>query len=211
MTGFFRSVVLVLVCLPLALSGCGPKKSPGKPARTGAKMPVTCIKVLPVKPAIDYEGSLSSKNAADLSRGAVVMDNLLLKTLGTRSEVRFVTNEQLSDTDDHKSSQAMASAGNHSACNLVLETTLHRYRDRDGGQYSANAPASVAFEYSLTAVDSGETLCRSKYDETQSSVFENLFSWGKASSRGFTWVSAEGLLQEGLQDRFDNCPYLDGR
>jgi len=37
---------------------------------------------------------------------------------------------------------------------------------------------------------------------------ENLFNIKAATERGFTWVTAEQLMREGMWDRFEKCSYL---
>ena len=37
---------------------------------------------------------------------------------------------------------------------------------------------------------------------------ENLLSLGNASSRGFSWITAEQLMREGLKERLDQCGYF---
>ena len=51
-------------------------------------------------------------------------------------------------------------------------------------------------------------LCHGRFDERQQSVMENLLSLGKASSRGFSWITAEQLMREGLKERLDQCGYF---
>jgi hypothetical protein len=85
---------------------------------------------------------------------------------------------------------------------------LRRYKDRVGGQYTAKEPASVAFDFRLIAIPEGAVLCSGTFDEVQKSVMENLFNIKAATERGFTWVTAEQLMREGLRARFEKCSYL---
>ncbi len=211
MTGFFRAAILVLGSLQIMLSGCGSKGTAKESTQMRSQFSTTCIGVLPSGTTIDYDNNFSYDDAKSLSRGVAVMDRILLQQLGGQKDVRFVTTDQLAGLDDFVAEKPLARvqlAGKYLSCNAVLETTLHRYEDRNGGEYSADTPASVTFEYRLIAVTSGEVLCRGKFDETQRSVMENLYAWNKASSRGFTWISAEELLGEGLKERFSGCSYL---
>ena len=80
--------------------------------------------------------------------------------------------------------------------------------ERDGGDYSVNQPASVSFKYQLIHVPTGTTLCLGVFDETQQTLLSNLFSFSKASSRGFKWVKAEQLAREGLHEKLNDCRYL---
>ena len=73
---------------------------------------------------------------------------------------------------------------------------------------TAEEPASVAFEMKLIGIDTGVVLWSAKYDEVQKSALENLYDWGKSRSRGFTWITAEELMKEGIQEKFGVSPYF---
>ena len=90
----------------------------------------------------------------------------------------------------------------------VLVLRLFRYINREGKTYSVSQPASVSFEYSLLHVPSGKVLCTGVFDETQESLFSNLFSFKQASRRGFSWITARELTMEGLKEKFKACRYL---
>ncbi len=90
----------------------------------------------------------------------------------------------------------------------VLISRLIRYRQLEGKKYGANEPASVSFDYSLIHLESGKTLCKGSYEETQKTLFSDLLSFGKASKRKFEFVSAEALLREGVERKFGDCRYL---
>ena len=74
--------------------------------------------------------------------------------------------------------------------------------------YGVKEPAAVTFDYRLYEVNEGKVLCHGRFDERQQSVMENLLTLGKASSRGFSWITAEQLMREGLKERLDQCGYF---
>jgi len=98
--------------------------------------------------------------------------------------------------------------GQQMGVDAVMLTLVSRYTERDGGDYSVNQPASVSFKYQLIHVPTGKELCMGVFDETQQTLLSNLFSFSKASSRGFKWVKAEQLTREGLNEKLNDCQYL---
>lgn len=214
-----RRNLLLGTCILLALAGCGGKGAtvpPGAQAPAAAAAPaeitLSCVAVLPTTTVVNRDGKVRFEDAKALEDGARAVDDLLPQLLA-RSKVplRFLTARQLEGILGDASLRPLAQAravGRQVSCNGVLSLTMKRYTQRVGGNYSVDQPASVAFSYSLLATDSGQTLCRGEFDETQASLLENLFAIDKASSRGFQWVTAEALLREGLTERLGDCRYL---
>ncbi len=211
-----RSILLVALSL-FMLSGCGGKGG-GSTAQTGAAgeapadVALSCVAVLPANTVVNRDGKVSFEEAKALEQGARTIDELLPQVLvKSRVPLRYLTERQMEGLvgDAGGRPQAVArSVGKQVSCNGVLSLTLRRYKQRVGGNYSADQPASVAFSYRLMSVDTGATLCQGEYDETQVSLLENLFALEKASGRGFQWVTAETLLREGLAARLGDCRYL---
>ncbi|HHD56229.1 MAG TPA: hypothetical protein ENK89_00935 [Desulfobulbaceae bacterium] len=136
---------------------------------------------------------------------------MLHKQFMGRDDVRFITPAQMNGLKNAGTENALArarQAASFLSCNGILETKLLRYKKRVGGAYTAKEPASVSFTYRLLEVNSGTVLCRGRFDEAQQSVMENLYNFKNARKRGFTWVTAEELLREGLESRLDECSYL---
>jgi len=166
---------------------------------------LSCVGVLPVA------AKSENANAVHLQDGVQALGDILHRQLASRQDVRFVTASQLEgfmSTAPEGSLARMRKIGDSLSCNGVLQVKLLRYKDRVGGQYTANEPASVAFTYRLLDVNSGVTLCQGRYDEVQQSVMENLYNFSRASKRGFTWVTAEELLREGVGEKLKSCSYL---
>ncbi|MFP7755069.1 hypothetical protein ACLG6S_10555 [Thermodesulfobacteriota bacterium B35] len=207
----FRGPWILAVCLLLSLAGCSAKQETEKPQEPAVA--VTCIAVLPAASVVNYDETISFAEARKLQKGIQVLDRLLQEQLAGRKDIRFVSDSQLYGMEGTLSENFLVQArkiAHRFSCNAVLETTLWRYSERVGGRYTAKEPASVTFEYRLVATDNGSVLCQGRYDEVQKSVLENLYNLRKARERGFTWVTAEELLREGLRDKFDQCSYLRG-
>jgi len=205
-----RTLTLVLLSLLLLSVGCS-KKTDTSPASQVPDYAVTCIGVLPVAIADNFDEIVPAAEKKQLQNGVQVLNELLKQQFISRPDVRLVSDGQISGMDENLPAKPLARAkvvADRLSCNTVLETTLRRYKDRVGGQYTAKDPASVAFDFRLIAIPEGTVLCSGTFDEVQQSVMENLFNFKTATERGFTWVTAEQLMREGLRARFSECPYL---
>ena len=58
-------------------------------------------------------------------------------------------------------------------------------------------------------IETGFVLWSAKFDEVQKSVMENILEWDKASTRGFVWVTAEELMQEGVKRKLADSSYFN--
>ena len=209
MFSILRTLTLVLLSLSLLSVGCS-KKTVTSPASHVPDYAVTCIGVLPVATADNFDEIVPAAEKKQLQNGVNVLNELLKQQFISRPDVRLVSDGQISGMENLPA-QPLARArvvADRLSCNTVLETTLRRYKDRVGGKYSAKDPASVAFDFRLIAIPEGTVLCSGTFDEVQQSVMENLYNFKTATERGFTWVTAEQLMREGLRTRFSECPYL---
>lgn len=203
---FFSSVMFLA-------AGCGLLKiDPGEVAQT-AEGRVTCIGVLPAASAQVAQGAAGEAKAKSLRQGAEAMDSLLQQELQGQANVRFVGQDLLSGlelTGGENSLELARLVGKRIGCSAVMETTVSRFEEREGGKYSVEKPAAVSFDIRLFDTESGSVLWSATFDESQKTVTENLYELKKAKSRGFSWVTAEGLMREGLRTKLGNSPYFQG-
>jgi len=202
--------ILILIAAFFITAGCSQKQQPAVPAKK-PQVSLSCIGVMPVVFSVEYDTEDSFSHTKSLKDGVEILDKALHKKFQGRDDVRFINNAQLYGMDEAGAGDFLdisRKVGNYLSCNGVLEMTLWRYEDRVGGQYTAKKPASVSFTYRLVEVNSGVTLCQGRYDEVQKSVMENLYNFSSARKRGFTWVTAEELLREGLEKKLGECSYL---
>ena len=208
MSSFLRTFTAAVFCCCFLSFGCSKKVTLPTFDET---FPVTCIGILPALSMVDFDDTLSTVEDKELLDGTRVLDSLLREQFVGKSGFRLVSNSQISGMDANLPAQPMARAmliAEKLSCNAVLETTLRRYKDRVGGEYTAKESASVAFDYRLIAIPDGTVLCSGTFDEVQKSVMANFFHFRTAADRGFTWVTAEQLLREGMQEKFKKCSYL---
>jgi hypothetical protein len=92
------------------------------------------------------------------------------------------------------------------AADAALLGFVYRFRERVGKGYSAESPASVAFDMHLIRAIDGRTIWSANFDETQQSLGQNLFQLGTFFSRGMRWVTAEDMATAGLNNILDKFP-----
>jgi len=102
--------------------------------------------------------------------------------------------------------ELMAKVGFSLDADAVLAGKVYRFSERDGTGFSAKSPASVAFELDLIRVSDGRVIWNGHFDETQKSLFENLFQWNTFWQRKGMWITAEQLATEGLNRIFETFP-----
>ena len=205
-------MALVACCL-VTMVGCAAKEEPAITGKDPA-VTVTCIGVLPTQTAVNMDETISPVEAKQLEDGSQVMDGVLKEIMAGRSEIRFVTPRQIEAATSAEGVVDLASAkqvAGKISCNVLMETTISRYVERVGGQYGVKEPAAVTFDYRLYEVGEGRVLCRGRFDEQQQSLMDNLLSINKASNRGFSWVTAEQLLREGMKNKLGQCAYFADR
>ena len=207
-----RTAMTLFFCgVALLAAGCGLVKTDPGTAAQAAEEQVNCIAVLPTASAAVAQGTAGEAEAKSLRQGAEVMDKLLLQELQGQANVRFVGQDLLSGlelTGGENSLELARMVGSRIGCNAVLEATISRFAEREGGKYSVEKPAAVTFDFRLFAVDSGAVLWSATFDEAQEALTENLYQLKKAKSRGFSWVTAEGLMLEGVRAKLGNSPYF---
>ena len=183
------------------VAGCAAQEKTG-PTAKAPDVAVSCIAVLPVRAAVDMDEPMTGAEAKNLENGAAILDGLLKEALRNRKDVRFLSARQVESVTG-----AGEPAGIEQGRSLAGQVSC-RYEHRVGGQYGVKEPAAVTFDYRLYEVEDGRVLCHGRFDEEQQSVMENLLTLGKASSRGFSWITAEQLMREGLKEKLDQCGYF---
>lgn len=207
-----RIASVILFCsIVLLVAGCGRKEIGQEEPGPVAGETVTCIGVLPAAADPVVQRTASGAGAKSLQQGTAAMDKVLVQELQGQENVRFIGQDLLSGltlTGGEDSLEMARMAGERIGCNTVLETVVSRFDERVGGKYSVEKPAAVAFDFRLFAIASGAVLWSATFDETQKPVTENIYEWKKAKTRGFSWVSAEGLMQEGVRAKLRDSRYF---
>lgn len=80
---------------------------------------------------------------------------------------------------------------------LLLVPQVIGWQERDGGAAGVERPAAVVMDFFLLDVRQ-QSLTRSRFDETQQALTDNLLEIGKFMERKGRWVTAHELAQEGM-------------
>ena len=77
---------------------------------------------------------------------------------------------------------------------------IYRFRERVGGKYSVDLPASVAFDIHLIRTVDGRGLWSAHFDETQQPLSDDLFRLNLFLRRKAKWVTAQEMAISALKD-----------
>jgi hypothetical protein len=75
-----------------------------------------------------------------------------------------------------------------------------------GGKFSVDLPASVTFDMILINVADRRLLWEGHFNETQKSLFENLFDFGTFWKRKGKWLTVRELADTGLEKVLQTFP-----
>lgn len=201
---------LFLCLLVVGLASCS-SKNVGTTEVQPPIQPLSCIAVIPAVTSVDKDDTVRYEEARLLERGAAHATSYMADQLSGHPKVRLINSAQLTASVSEVSggiSGTIKALGEKVNCDGVLTTTVRRYVQRDGTELAVDTPASADFQMVLRHAPTGAMLWSADFRETQEPLLSNIFSYSKAQKRGFTWITAEELLEQGLQQRLDECPYL---
>ena len=211
----FKSLVLQLLLagtFAMLIGACTSKTQlPTEEERSEAQQRVPCIIVLPVETRVNSDSSMTYEQAALLEKGAAHMDSVLAEAVVGKNNVRMLSSRQLASLlpgDTGSQLKLIKKIGSELNCGAILTTELSVYRQRVGGSYGADSPASAVFSMKLISTRDGRVLWHSMFNETQQSLMSNLLSFGRAENRGFKWITVEELVRQGVNETLQQCPYL---
>ena len=113
---------------------------------------------------------------------------------GVWSEMLSRDEDRLSDRDQ------IVETGRILGADAVMAGYIYRFRERIGTGYSVDSPASAAFDVHLVDVTSRSILWIGHFDETQGSLFENLFKIGTFLKRKGAWITVNKMAVSALED-----------
>jgi hypothetical protein len=90
--------------------------------------------------------------------------------------------------------------GHEFSAEAVMVGYIYRWQEREGSDYSAERPASTAFDLYLLGTEDGAVLWKGKFDKTQAPLSENILD-ARTFFRGKgKWMTVEALADLGLSD-----------
>lgn len=211
MKNIFR-LLFCYSCAVLLLSSCSSQSGGNSNEEMQAPIqPLSCIAVLPASTSVNQDTTIDYAKAQSLQDGADYATEVINQELHGNPKILFVTSSQVDSLVSQVTggvSGTVAALGQKLKCDGVLLTTVSRFQQREGTEYSADSPASVNFSMVLRNSKQGNILWSADFREEQQSFLSNIFSFSKAKSRGFKWVTAEKLMEQGIRERLEDCPYL---
>lgn len=148
------------------------------------------------------------------SDGAKVLDTLLSQKLASINSCDFIYPQSdedallsLSQSAEREKLKELSAKYDVPA---VLYPVLLRYRERVGNKYAVSSPSAVAFHIYVLKPENFEVLWRAYYIEEQQPLSSNLLKVRLMWKRKFQWVSAQDLLNDGLELAFKKFPSCGG-
>jgi hypothetical protein len=80
----------------------------------------------------------------------------------------------------------------------VLYGDLERYREREGLDYAAASPASVAFVLKFVDMKTGQIVWTAKFAKAQKALSQNVFELANFVQHEGRWVRAHEIAQDGV-------------
>ncbi|QJB57302.1 hypothetical protein [Pseudodesulfovibrio sp. zrk46] len=207
----FSIFLLLVLCLSLmSVAGCGTKKRTaavprpeGKLAVAGFNNPVYNWQIL--AGYLDQEGQPVPDGTLE------TLNQVLTDTLASHQVFDYITPDAVRPCEEvvvfEESGLPKVSAwkywlgvGKCAQADLLLVPQVTYWRERVGSDYGVETPASVSLEFYLIDVKN-ERMTRARYEETQVSLIENLFTAKKYDSRGGKWVTATRLASDGIDEK----------
>lgn len=120
---------------------------------------------------------------------------------GVVSEIKY-TNKKM----DIPLRQILQETGKAFGAEAVLSGHIYRWRERQGSDFGAEEPASVALNLHLLRPVDGAILWRDKFDKTQQALSENLFDISTFVQGRGRWMKARDLAVIGLRRLLERIP-----
>lgn len=204
-----NKIIRVLPVLLLVLvASCSSKNDSNG---TAGERQLDTIAVVPAFASVREKTDISFEEARTIDDGANYISSVLRSELGGNPKIRFSTDYGSGKEFRGVSGGMLATVqkiGKRLNADAVLISSVKRYQQRVGGEYSVDSPASAEFSMMLIATSNERILWSGTFKETQQSLMSNLFSFGQASSRGFKWITVEEMVAQGVKEKLEECPYF---
>jgi len=198
---FLRTIICS--CCITMLASCSSVPDATESGITKVVKPVSCIAVLPTLSGETERISQVGGSVENVQRGARYMDGILRQQLAGQPQVRMVPGEIAGSLG-----MDIVGASETTGCDGVMVVSVYKFLQREGSSLAAAEPASTAFDIRIYDAKSKHVLWAADFSETQEPLLSNIFSFSKAHSRGFKWITVEELMEQGLRERLSTCPYL---
>jgi hypothetical protein len=143
-----------------------------------------------------------------------VIEDIFLERLKSQKSIQIIPPDRCGAVFGRISAESLKASlpeilkkvGNELEAEGIIVGYVHRYRERKGYPYSAEKPASVAFEIHLVRVSDGVIVWKGIFDKTQKSLMENILEVTSFFKGRGQWVTATELATEGIDALLEDFP-----
>lgn len=206
-------IVLVLLLIPVISSYCAENEI-DKPRPT---VRVAIIPFQSVLPKTDTSNTVicplcgavyfGGKIAQD---GENIVQELFIEKLSDLKEIEIIQQEKVEGIYKRVNSESLKmpfltivkKTGAELDADFIAVGYVFRYVERIGYNYSAEKPASVAFEINFVNPKDGSIIWRGVFDKTQKSLMEDVLQIASFYKGGGKWLTARELTKQGMNQVF---------
>lgn len=207
------------VCIALAAASCAAEKI--EPARsipginTILVTPFTDISALhgqgqtvrsPITGGIFTTGEVAEGVAVELTSTLTAQVSAMGYTVGTFEDAEGARSLALASQKGLSERDLALEIGRKSGFDAVLAGCVYRLEERVGANYSAEKPASAAFDVALFRVADGAMLWSARFDEAQKPLSENLLEVSSFVRNRGTWVTVSKFATDALTEKLTGFP-----
>ena len=206
------AMALVLLLIPVFAS-YGAEKEAGKtrPPVRMAIIPFQAVSttesgntaVCPLCGAVYFGGKIAEG-------GEKVAEELFIEKLKYFKEIEIIPQEKVEGIYKRVRAESLKmplletlkKAGAELDADLIVVGYVFRYVERIGYDYSAEKPASIAFEITFVNPKDGSTVWRGVFDKAQKSLMEDVLQIASFYKGGGKWLTARQLTKQGMDQVF---------
>jgi len=210
--GCVAGLLLVLLLIPIFASyGAEKADDKTKPPVRMAIIPFQAVSTTesgntaacPLCGAV-YFGGKSAKG------GERVLEELFIEKLQDFKEIEIIPQEKVEGIYKRVSAESLKmplleivrKTGTELNADIIVVGYVFRYVERIGYDYSAEKPASVAFEINFINPKDGSTIWDGVFDKTQKSLMEDVLQIVSFYKGGGKWLTARELTKQGINQAF---------
>jgi hypothetical protein len=211
--GCVAALVLVLLLIPVITSyGAEKEVDKTKPPVRMAVIPLQAVLpetesgnsvICPLCGAVYFGGKI-------VKGGEKVVEELLMEKLKDFKEIEIISQEKVEGIYKRISAESLKmplteivkKTGAELAADIIVVGYVFRYVERIGYDYSAEKPASVAFEINFINPKDGSMIWRGVFDKTQKSLMEDVLQIASFYKGHGKWLTARELTKQGMNQAF---------
>jgi hypothetical protein len=206
-------LVLVLLLIPVIASyGAEKDVDKTKPPVRMAIIPFQAVlpqtesgntAICPLCRAVYFGGKIAEG-------GEKVAEKLFIEKLNNFKEIEIIPQEKVEGVYNRVRAESLKEplmeilkkTGAELGADVIAVGYVFRYVERIGYDYSAEKPASVAFEINFINPKDGSTVWRGVFDRTQKSLMEDVLQIVSFYKGGGKWLTARELTKQGMDQAF---------